>query len=236
MKYKHQPQSFLKISDNVLLRRLTELLTKSRSVEAELVAHIGEVEARRLFASKASSMFVYSTEVLNLSEHEAYLRITVARAARMHPILLEMLADGSLHLSGIAKLVPLLTETNEKHFWPARLINRNGRSRSWSPSSLLRPMFLRCYASYPNDERRHRPWRSNSVRNEWTSLSESKQVNPEREAIAVVPNGSGSNQASGRYNPLLRLDGKSSSRPAPSFATSSIDFALSCARLFRMEI
>ncbi len=112
MKYKHQSPSFSEVSDDALLRRLTELLTKSRRVEAELVAHIGEVDARRLFASKASSMFVYSTEVLNLSEHEAYLRIKVARAARKHPILLEMLADGSLHLSGIAKLVPLLTETN----------------------------------------------------------------------------------------------------------------------------
>ena len=112
MKYKLQSKPFSEISDDDLLRRLTELLTKSRRVEVELIAHIGEVDARRLFASKASSMFVYSTEVLNLSEHEAYLRITVARAARKHPILLEMLSDGRLHLSGIAKLVPLLTETN----------------------------------------------------------------------------------------------------------------------------
>ena len=114
MKYKHQPQSFSTISDDELLRRLSELLTRSRRVEADLVAHIGEVDARRLFASKASSMFVYATEVLHLSEHEAYLRITVARAARKHPILLEMLADGRLHLSGIAKLVPLLTEGNRE--------------------------------------------------------------------------------------------------------------------------
>ncbi len=114
MKYKHQPQSFSKISDDELLRRLNELLTRSRRVEADLVAHIGEVDARRLFASKASSMFVYATEVLHLSEHEAYLRITVARAARKHPILLEMLADGRLHLSGIAKLVPLLNDTNRE--------------------------------------------------------------------------------------------------------------------------
>ena len=115
MKYKHQPPSFSELSDDALLRRLTELLTKSRRVEAELVAHIGEVEARRLYASKASSMFVYSTEVLNLSEHEAYLRITVARASRNHPILLKMRADGRLHLSGIAKLSPLLTETKPRN-------------------------------------------------------------------------------------------------------------------------
>ena len=73
------------ISDDELLHRLSELLQQSRRVESELVAHIGEVDARRLYAREASpSMFSYCTERLNLSEHEAYLRITVARASREH--------------------------------------------------------------------------------------------------------------------------------------------------------
>jgi hypothetical protein len=59
-------------------------------------------------------MFVYCTEVLHLSEHEAYLRITAARAAREHPMLLAMLGDGRLHLSGIAKLAPHLTLANRE--------------------------------------------------------------------------------------------------------------------------
>jgi hypothetical protein len=112
MKYKLQLKS---VSDDEILRRLSDLLQQSRRVEADLVAHIGEVDERRLYASEASpSMFAYCTEVLNLSEHEAYLRITVARASRQHPILLEMLADGRLHLSGIAKLAPHLTEVNRE--------------------------------------------------------------------------------------------------------------------------
>ena len=57
-------------------------------------------------------MFAYCTELLHLSEAEAYLRITVARAAREHPMLLDMLRDGRLHLSGIAKLVPHLSPEN----------------------------------------------------------------------------------------------------------------------------
>ena len=52
MKNKLQPKSFSKISDDELLRRLSELLTKSRRVEAELVAHIGEVDARRLLCQQ----------------------------------------------------------------------------------------------------------------------------------------------------------------------------------------
>src|SRR5262249_56796214 len=88
---------------------------KARRVEADLIAHIGEVDARRLYAREATpSMFVYCTEVLHLSEAEAYLRITVARAAREHPVLLDRLRDGRLHLSGIAKLVPHLTVENRE--------------------------------------------------------------------------------------------------------------------------
>src|SRR3990172_2809936 len=101
------------ISDDELLRRLGELLRQSRRVEADLVAHIDEVDERRLYAREASpSMFIYCTEVLHLSEAEAYLRITAARAAREHPMLLAMLGDGRLHLSGIAKLAPHLTPEN----------------------------------------------------------------------------------------------------------------------------
>ncbi len=62
----------------------------------------------------ASSLFTYSTDVLHMSEHEAFLRMRVARASRKHPVLLEMLADGRLHLSGIGKLAPLLTAENCK--------------------------------------------------------------------------------------------------------------------------
>ena len=101
------------IPDDELLRRLGELVSHSRRVEADLVAHIGEVDERRLYAREASpSMFAYCTERLHLSEAEAYRRITVARAARKHEVLLAMLRDGRLHLSGIAMLAPLLTRDN----------------------------------------------------------------------------------------------------------------------------
>jgi hypothetical protein len=101
------------VPDDELLRRLSGLLRHSRRVEADLVAHVGEVDARRLYAREASpSMFAYCTQVLHLSEFEAYLRITAARAARQHPLLLEVLREGSLHLTAIAKLAPHLTPEN----------------------------------------------------------------------------------------------------------------------------
>ena len=57
-------------------------------------------------------MFAYCMDVLHLSEAEAYLRISAARASRKHPMLLTMLADGRLHLTAIDKLAPHLTREN----------------------------------------------------------------------------------------------------------------------------
>jgi hypothetical protein len=59
-------------------------------------------------------MFEYCRRVLGLRENEAYLRITVARAARENPALLDMLRDGRLHLSGIARLAPHVTRQNSE--------------------------------------------------------------------------------------------------------------------------
>ena len=107
--------SLRNVRDEDLLRQLSQLVKQSRGVEADVVAHIGEVELRRLYAAEAcSSMFDYCRRVLALRENEAYLRITVARAAREHPVLLTMLRDGRLHLSGIARLAPHLTRQNSE--------------------------------------------------------------------------------------------------------------------------
>jgi hypothetical protein len=103
------------ISDDDLLLRLAEILTRSRRVEKDLVAHIAEVDERRLYAREAfPSMFAYCTDALHLSESEAYLRIALARASREHPVILPMLGDGRLHLSGIALLAPHLTRENRE--------------------------------------------------------------------------------------------------------------------------
>jgi hypothetical protein len=90
-----------------------EASIRPRAFEADLVAHIAEVDARRLYAREAApSMFAWCIETLHLSEAEAYLRIAVARASREHPMLLTMLKDGRLHLTGIAKLAPHLNLEN----------------------------------------------------------------------------------------------------------------------------
>jgi hypothetical protein len=101
------------ITDQELIDRLARLTSNSRCTEADLVADIGEFDHRKLYARQACpSTFSYCTDVFHLSEPEAYLRITAARASRKHPILLTLLADGRLHLSGIALLARHLTAEN----------------------------------------------------------------------------------------------------------------------------
>src|SRR4029450_13276221 len=71
------------LSDDEVLSGLQDILRQSRSVESSLIAHLAEVDARRLFTRNASpSMFVYCRDVLHLSEGEAQLPITVAEAPR----------------------------------------------------------------------------------------------------------------------------------------------------------
>ena len=101
------------LSDDDLLRRLSDVLARSRRVEWVLVAHIAEVDARRLYAREGSpSMYQYCIDVLHLSESEAYRRIAAARLSRSYPVILEMLEDGRLHLAGISVLSKHLTDAN----------------------------------------------------------------------------------------------------------------------------
>ena len=101
------------LSDAVLLRQLSELVARDRKTTAELLAHIAEVDDRRLYAEAGRpSMFAYCVEDLHMSEDAAYRRIHVARAARRFPVLFGELETGRLHLSGVSLLAPHLTQEN----------------------------------------------------------------------------------------------------------------------------
>ncbi len=58
MKNELQLESISEISDDELLLRLSKLLQNSRRVESELIAHIGVVDERRLFALD-DARFIY---------------------------------------------------------------------------------------------------------------------------------------------------------------------------------
>src|SRR2546425_3665525 len=99
------------VSDRDLLRNLACLVAKDRNTTAELLAHIAEVDPRRLYVPAGfPSMFLYCVHELHLSEESAFKRIRAARTARQFPAIFSAVADGRLHLSAVVTLAPHLTE------------------------------------------------------------------------------------------------------------------------------
>jgi len=108
-----QSYNLTDVRDDVLLRDLAMIVAKDRAATAILIAHIAEVDSRRLYVPAGySSMHAYCVEELHLSDDAAYKRITAARAARRYPPLFEAVADGRLHLTAICQLAPHLKPEN----------------------------------------------------------------------------------------------------------------------------
>ena len=106
-------KSLAHLSDAVLRHELIAAVARDRITTAELLAHIAEFDARKLYVPEGySSMHAYCVEELHLSEDAAAKRIQAARAARRFPDLLAALAEGRLHLSGVWLLAPHLTPEN----------------------------------------------------------------------------------------------------------------------------
>jgi len=104
-----------RLTDDELLSRVRILATREREATVELVAHLAELDTRRLHLAQGyGSLFSYCTEVLRLAEHAAYNRIEAARASRRFPVVLDRLADGSLNLSTVRLLAPHLTSENHQ--------------------------------------------------------------------------------------------------------------------------
>lgn len=93
------------VSDQALLRDLSTLIDRDRRTTAELLAHLAEVDARRLYLPAGyPSMHAYCVGELKLSEDSANKRIRVARLAREYPRILDEIAEGRLNLSGVVVL------------------------------------------------------------------------------------------------------------------------------------
>ena len=107
------------ISDAELEASLGKLLGAGARLEARIVAHLAEVDARKLhLAMGASSLFDYCLSRLGLSNSEAFHRITAARLASRFPVIFELLERRDVHLTAVCLLRDHLTIEN--HAGPAR--------------------------------------------------------------------------------------------------------------------
>src|SRR6266850_293346 len=102
------------LSDQDLLARLETLAGKEREASVELVAHLAALDGRPALhlAQGYGSLFNYCTQALRLSEDAACNRIDAARACRRFPLILELLASGSLTLTSVRLLGKHLTAEN----------------------------------------------------------------------------------------------------------------------------
>lgn len=107
------PSTLDHLSDEALFRSLNAAVSRARVNLAEILWHLAEFDARRLYASAGyPSMFAYCVEVLHFSEPEAGRRIHAARIARKFPALWPAISSGRLHLSAITLLAPHLSREN----------------------------------------------------------------------------------------------------------------------------
>jgi hypothetical protein len=114
------------VSDEHLLQGLSGLLAGGASTEARIVAHLAEVEQRRLhLKASASSLFDYCLRRIGLSDSEAFHRITAVRLARKFPLIFELLEARAIHLSALRVLRDYLTSENHREL----LATASGKSK-----------------------------------------------------------------------------------------------------------
>ena len=108
-------RSLSHLSARALLERLRELTARDRHLTVEILEVLIEADWRRLWAKAGyPSIHAWCMAEFGYSEDMAAKRICGARQARKHPEILDMVADGRLHLSGLLALAPKLDAAPER--------------------------------------------------------------------------------------------------------------------------
>jgi hypothetical protein len=103
------------VANGELQRKLLQLLAIGSRTEAHIIAHLAEVEDRRLhLEAGCSSLFDYCWRRLGLSENEAFHRLTAARLARHFPLIFSLIAERRIHLTAVCLLRDFLTPENHR--------------------------------------------------------------------------------------------------------------------------
>lgn len=103
------------LSDTELLAEITRAAGIERKSTAELLTLLAEVDLRKLYLGLGySSLFVYCTNALRMSESAAYIRIAAARTSRSFPSILTHLMNGNVTLTTVSLLASRLTIENHE--------------------------------------------------------------------------------------------------------------------------
>ncbi len=93
------------LSDQALLSQTKLLVQKERSLHVQVLRHLREIEARRLYFSEGyASLFDYAVRGLGYSKGAAFRRIKAMRLCRDEPETLEKIKSGRLSLCAASQL------------------------------------------------------------------------------------------------------------------------------------
>jgi hypothetical protein len=133
-------QRLSSVSDDALLHELLVIVGSHRRVTAELVLHLGEVDARRLHVEKGfSSLFSYCVEELRFSEDEACRRIEAARLARRFPAIHSLLETAAVSLTVLGLLKPHLTDENHREMLAGVCGSSVRQAKEWLAAQFPQP-------------------------------------------------------------------------------------------------
>lgn len=106
--------SLSQLSDDELLANTRRLVGKSNQLLAALLLHLAEVEVRGAHRTRrCASLYTYCIYELRFSEDAAARRSAAARFVKQFPALLDAIANGELHLTGLLMIGPHLTPENQ---------------------------------------------------------------------------------------------------------------------------
>ena len=132
-----------KLSDTDLTAALHKAIASERSNIAASIACLIEITARDLHTRLgASSLFVYLTRDLKLSESSASKRCAAVRAIRQFPEILDLVQSSRLHLSNISLISRHLTREN------------SGRLIAWAQNETQRGLEKKLALEFPLPARR----------------------------------------------------------------------------------
>src|SRR3954465_12045572 len=93
------------LGNDELLAAMLGLVQRDNELLAELLAHLAELDQRRLYLDLGfSSLLAYCSSALGMCESTAGRRITAARVCRKFPNVLARIAKGDLHLSAVCSM------------------------------------------------------------------------------------------------------------------------------------
>jgi hypothetical protein len=99
------------VSDSELLKATKLLACEEKKIGIEVLHHLREIDARKLFASLGfSSLFLYCTQELKYSEGGAYRRIAAMRLLRDVPEYEEKLQCGAVSVATLSQVQSFLVQ------------------------------------------------------------------------------------------------------------------------------